>query len=316
MAAVENAYTTYDAKANREDLSDTIYNIDPFDTPLMTAAGRRNVSNVLFEWQTEELPAVDTTAREEGFELVRQESQPTVRQSGVCEIHERDATVSGTQEASNPAGKRSEMAHQMALKGKALKRDMESAFFGSDQAANLTDIRRTRALKNWLATNYTSAGGDGTAADPATNTPVTAGTPADFTEVMLNDTMQQCYEAGAEPSLVFVGPGNKRVISSFVGRVNSRHMIQANKVVNVVSLYASDFGDLKILPTRWIDPADVFIMDPRYYRVAFFRNFQRSKLGKIGDADTNMIVVEAGLQVDNEKAHGYIADTTGTLPAP
>ena len=111
-----DAYTTYDAKANREDLSDTIYNIDPFDTPLMTAAGRRNVSNVLFEWQTEELPAVDTTAREEGFELVRQESQPTVRQSGVCEIHERDATVSGTQEASNPAGKRSEMAHQMALK--------------------------------------------------------------------------------------------------------------------------------------------------------------------------------------------------------
>lgn len=43
--AVTNSFKTYDATANREDLSDAIYNIDPYDTPFMTLAGRRNVSN-------------------------------------------------------------------------------------------------------------------------------------------------------------------------------------------------------------------------------------------------------------------------------
>ena len=61
MAKVTNSFTTYDAQANREDLSDIIYNIDPFDTPMMTAVGRRNVDNVTFDWQTESLPAVSTT---------------------------------------------------------------------------------------------------------------------------------------------------------------------------------------------------------------------------------------------------------------
>ena len=42
-------------------------------------------------------------------------------------ISKRDATVSGSQESSDPAGKRSEMAHQLAIMSKALKRDMEEA---------------------------------------------------------------------------------------------------------------------------------------------------------------------------------------------
>ena len=43
MAKVTNAFTTYSAVGNREDLSNAIYNIDPFDTPVMSAARRRNV---------------------------------------------------------------------------------------------------------------------------------------------------------------------------------------------------------------------------------------------------------------------------------
>ena len=45
MPKVTNAFTTYNAVGNREDLSNTIYNIDPFDTPVMSAIRRRNVKN-------------------------------------------------------------------------------------------------------------------------------------------------------------------------------------------------------------------------------------------------------------------------------
>ena len=319
MAKVDDSFTTYDAQANREDLSDIIYNIDPFDTPMMTAAGRRNVSNVLFDWQTENLPAEVLTADVEGFELDRAASTPTVRENAVVQINHRDATITGTQEASDPAGKRSEMAHQMALVGKALKRDCESIMFGTVQVqenGNATTARTTRALINWIHTNTTFQSGS-TGADPvpSTNTAVVDdGVPVALTEAMLNDTIQSCYENGAEPSLLFVGPYNKRIVSTFVGRANSRHMISAKKVVNSVTLYASDFGDFKVLPSRWIRPRDAFLIDPRYYRVAYFRNFQRSKIAKIGDAETNMLVVEYGLQVDNEAAHGVIRDLTSAAP--
>ena len=50
MAKVANAYTSYNATANREDLSNAIYNIDPFDTPIMSMSRRRNASNRQFDW--------------------------------------------------------------------------------------------------------------------------------------------------------------------------------------------------------------------------------------------------------------------------
>ena len=131
MAKITKSFTTYDAKGNREDLSNAIYNIDPFDTPLMSMARRRKVKNRTYDWQTENLPVADENNAEfEGFELARSASTPTVRQTNVCQISKRDATVSGSQEASDPAGKRSEMAHQMALKSKVLKSDMEKIMSG------------------------------------------------------------------------------------------------------------------------------------------------------------------------------------------
>lgn len=310
MAKVTNAFATYQAQANREDLSDVIYNIDPFDTPMTSAAGRRSVSNIVFDWQTESLPAVNTTGELEGFELSRSEGTPTVRQAGVAQIMKRDATVTGTQNAANPAGKRKEMAHQMALVGKALKRDCESVAFGTIQDEELGDDSTARAtfpLPNWIVSNIDEAG-DATTAIPGTKTPRVDGTQRALTETMFNDVLQSCYENGAEPSIYIVGPHNKRVVSTFTGRSSARQMIAYNKVVNSVTIYASDFGNIKIIPSRWIRPRDSFLIDPSYYRLGYYRAYERSGLGKIGDADTEMIVTEFGLQVDNEKAHGAILD--------
>ena len=48
MAKVTNAFTTYDAQADKEALSNSIFNIDPTATPFMSALGTKNVSNVVF----------------------------------------------------------------------------------------------------------------------------------------------------------------------------------------------------------------------------------------------------------------------------
>src|SRR4029077_12696837 len=154
MVKVTNAFTTYQAVGNREDLSNAIYNIDPFDTPLMSAARRRNVKNRFFDWQTEFLPTVNSAnAQIEGFVLANNLSQPTIRQQNVTQISERDATVSASQEESDAAGKSSEMSHQMAMAAKVLKSDIETIMC-SRQARNDgsdTTARNTESFPHRLA---------------------------------------------------------------------------------------------------------------------------------------------------------------------
>ena len=158
MAIVTNAFTTYNATANREDLSNAIYNIDPFDTPIMSAVRRRNVKNRIFDWQTEFLPLVNlNNAQLEGFSLANSPAQPTIRVNNTTQISERDATVSGTQEESDAAGKGSEMAHQMALASKVLKSDMESIMCSrqprsADTSSNYTTTPcMTESISHWIA---------------------------------------------------------------------------------------------------------------------------------------------------------------------
>lgn len=308
MPKVTNAFTTYGAQANREDLSSVIANIDPFDTPVQSAIGRRNVSNRIFDWQTESLPTVSTTAQLEGFELSRSAAQPTVRVNNVCQIMSRDATVSGSQEAADAAGKRSEMAHQMALMSKALKRDVESALC-SNQARNdgsETVARQTRALEHWITSNVSYGTGG---ANPASATAaLTDGTLRNLTETMFNDRLEAAYTNGAEPSLAVVGPSIKRKISAFTGRSGSQIPISKAEVVNSVDVYRSDFGDIKIVPSRWTRARTLFLLDPEYAAVAYYRSYQTTDIAKVGDAETKMILVELGMEVSNEKAHAKIAD--------
>lgn len=311
MAKVTNAFDTYTAKGNREDLSNIIYNISPTDTPIMSSIGRRNVSNVTFDWQTEALPSVDTAnAFEEGFELSRSAATATVRVSNLCQISKRDATVTGSQQAANAAGKADEMARQMSISAKALKRDMESILSQNQAqvAGNASTARKTRALEHWLTTNV-SRGTNGAAAASATAN-MTDGTQRAFTEALLKTALQTAYTNGAEPSIIVVGPVNKVKLSDFTGRSQARQNVSATTIQQAVSVYASDFGDLKVVPSRFSRERTALLLDPEYAKVAFYRNFQQTEIAKIGDADTRMITAEWGLEMSNEAAHAAIFDLT------
>lgn len=316
MAKVTSAYLTYDAQANREDLSDIIYNIDPFDTPFMSSIGRRNVDNRTFDWQTESLPTVNASnADEEGFLLSNGTSQPTVRLTNVTQISHRDATVANTQEASKAAGRPSEMAAQMALMSKALKRDVESILCSAqarvDGASGVA--RKTRALEHWIQTNVST--GTGYVAPASPTGAMTDGTQRSLTETIFNDVLQTCYTNGSEPSLALVGPAAKRKVSAFTGRSGQYADVGKKELVNAIDIYRSDFGDIKIVPTRWLRGGTaasrtIFFIDPQYAAVAYFRPFKTIDIATVGDAQTKMIVTEYGLEMRNEKAHGKLADLT------
>jgi hypothetical protein len=320
MPKVTNAFTTFQAKGNREDLADAIFNIDPVDTVFLSMSDTRSISNVMFDWQTEKLPAVNANnAQIEGFVLSRAPATPTVRINNVAQISERDATVSGTQEAADAAGKSGEMSHQMALSGKALKRDMETILLsGHPYGAGVDDTtgRTTRGLEHWITT-HASYGATG--ANPVSPTaPITPGTARAFTEALLADTIQGTYDGGGEPDHLLMGSYIKRVFSTFTGRHDSRRTVDTDEIVAAVDFYVSDFGEMKAYPSRWITPSTVIGWDPNFTKVAYYRKMDRIDIGTIGDATTKLILSEYGLQCSNEAAHFKIADliTSGPIALP
>jgi hypothetical protein len=311
MAQINNVFDTYDAQADREQLSNVIYNISPTATPFMSSIGKNSIKNVVFDWQTEALPTVDATGEIEGFRLdgSTSASTATVRKTNVAMISKRDATVSGSQESSDPAGKRSEMAHQLAIMAKALKRDMETALCqkGARTTGSNTQARVTGGFESWITSNA-SRGTNGAAAGEGAAP--TDGTQRALTEPLLKSVLQSCFQNGGEPSLAICGPVNKQVISGFTGRSSARQMIDANTVEASVSIYASDFGELKIVPSNFSRDRSLLLVDPDYAKVSYLRDFKTVDIATVGDAVTKMLLVEYGLEVGNEAAHGIVADLT------
>jgi hypothetical protein len=319
---VSSAFTTYNATANREDLSNAIYNIDPFDTPVMSAIRRRNVKNRTFDWQTENLPTVDpNNAQLEGFQLINSPAQPTIRVNNVTQISKRDATVSGTQEEVDAAGKGSEMAHQMALASKVLKNDMETILCSRQPRIDGNDstptARMTEGFAHWVGRAATprtgqAAGAGGAVAGVVTGLPVlstdafaavAAGSQVQITEAMLGQAMQNAYTNGASPTMWIVPPGPKRTISTFTGRSTTQVLVGKTEVVSTVDVLSTDFGRVKVAPSRWLANELGLLFDPDYAAVSFFRAFRQYLMARVGDAETRLIVVEWGVEMRNAVAH-------------
>ena len=321
MAAITNVYTTASAVGVREDLTDRIHRVDVEGTPFMSSVGSTTSMNTTHEWQTRALNSVDTdNAKPEGQSTSRAASTSNVRLNNLCQISEKNATVSGTMEAVDKAGRDSEMALQMADRTIELRKDMEAILL-SNQARNPSasvggeTVRQLRGFEAWIRTNTSRGGGAG--ADPADPnvTPTTTATDGDqraFTEELLLDTMEEVFNSGGNVSMALMGSFNKRVASGFTGRDASQVMVGKGEIRQAASLYDSDFGVIRLKPHRYMRSRTCLLIDPDNVKVAYLRKFKRFPLGQVGDGETRVILSEYTLEMSNEKAHGVVADLTTT----
>lgn len=316
MTKVTSALATYDVTTNREDLADAIYRISPVDTPFMSAVPRKKATAVLHEWSLDTIEATNTTnARLEGDALTRATSSSPSRLQNYCQISSRDATVSGTQRATDPAGIDDMMAYQMSKKSLALKKDQESILLGNQGqvAGNTTTARKLRSFNAWISGNGSrgALGVDSTAATAAATDESAAGLRT-FTEDMLKDAILDAFVDGGEPTMVLVGAFNKQKFSTFTGRATSQQIVANNTVLGAASMYASDFGDLKVVPNRTQRARDAWIVDPTKVAVAYLRAFEPQEIGRVGDAVTRDIISEYTLQMGAPDAHALVADLTSS----
>jgi Family of unknown function (DUF5309) len=314
MAIVGNTFTRYSAVGIREDLSNVIYNISPEETPFISNIGRESVKNTYFEWQTDSLAAASASnAALEGDDISSFTAvTPTARVGNYTQISTKNVVISGTLEAVDKAGRRSEMTYQLAKLGSELKRDMESALLANQSpvAGNTTTARRTAGLPAWIKTN-TSFGTGG--ADTAGVAARTDGTQRAFTEALLKTVIQKVWTAGGTPKMLMVGPFNKVAASGFTGIATRFRDVPAGQqaqIIGAADVYVSDFGTVNIVPNRFQRDRDAFVVDPDYASLAVLRPIQKMDLAKTGDAEKALLLVEYGLKVNNEAAHGIVADLT------
>ncbi len=316
MALPTNTFATYEAVGNREDLSDVIYRIDPTDTPFMTGIDKAKATAVNHEWQTQALAAPDTTnAQLEGDDATAAAVTPTVRLGNVCQISDKVARVTGTQQAVQHAGRDDELAYQEMLKGLELKRDLESILIGTNQAkvaGNDTTARRTASVLSWLKSNTSkgTGGADPSAADGTGSR--TDGTQRAFTEANLKGALQSIWNNGGKLDTIMTGGFNKQVFSTFTGRATPFEETKAKKIVASVDVYESDFGTLKVVANRFQRPRDVLILQMDMWAIAYLngRKMVSIPLAKTGDSDRKQMLSEYALEARNEKSSGGVFDNT------
>ena len=319
MAVTANTNETYDVSTIREDLAPALASITPTETIFMSTIGTRNVDNTYFEWSEVDLAAAASNRQIEG-DVGLSNTAPTnaVRKGNYTQISAKVVEVSSTNQAVNGVADAQTVAKQVAYKLAEMKRDMEKMLLDNVAASAGASgtARQTAGLPAFLTSNTArgTSGADGTTSGTGEagypDAAATDGTQRAITEAILKGVIADCWDAGAEPSVVLCGSFNKQTISGFTGNATRYKEAEDSKLNAAIDVYISDFGELQIVPARHIRARDVFVLDPNYASVAYLQTAKQEPLAKTGLSERRLISAEYGLQVTSQKAHGVVADCT------
>lgn len=316
MTVPTNTLQVYTQVNIREDLINTIYNVDPFKTPFLSMAKKGKANQTYHEWDTDSLAAQNlANAAVEGDTPTATTLSPTTRLGNYTQISTKTISISGTSQAVKAAGGTNKMGYQLMKKSKELKRDMEGILTNNAaKVAGSSAVARVSAgITSWLGTNVVfGAGGANPAALLGANTR-TDGTQTAILESQVKNVLQLIYKnSGDSPEYVLVSPTNKQNISAFTGNGTRMNPVTDKTLRTAVDIYQSDFGNVKIIPDIFLARSrDTFFIQPQYVRVSYLRPFTTIPLAKVGDSDQKELLVEYTLEQGNEKAHGAIFDTNG-----
>lgn len=302
-------YTTYDTVGIKEDVSDIISNLSPTKTPFQSMIGSGKTKNRQFQWMEDSLRAVQVNAKIEGFTASDATLTPPTLRDNVTQIMEKTIKVSATEDAVDQYGRAKETAYQLIKAGEEVKRDKEHAYVGLVQAKTVGDTSTARLTAS-AASQVTTATsryymGAGTPLGGS------SGTAAALSETAVLGIGQAIYNNGGDPSVLMVKPADALIVAGFsAASGRQRDFATGSKIVNVVDLYVSPFGEYKVVLNRFVKSTDAWLLDPSQWEDVTLRSWTREPLAKDGDASKTMLVGEFGLKHKNYAADGLITNLT------
>ncbi len=307
-------YKTSDAVGAREDLSDVISRIDSDETPIFSNAKKEVTKGVTHDWQVQELTAAaSNNYAAEGADFSFANPTATTRLSNVHQVSIQAASVSGTLDAVDVAGRARESAYVKVIKGLEQRRDIEKSLT-IDQAKSASDPRKAAALPAWM-TNVSKVSPSTTAAGTGADVSDGAGTNAALTLAKIDAAMQAAFEDGGQPNIMVVSPANKVAFSDLSSGsvVTNQLTMTAPKeatIIGGVSVFLTDFGQLNVTIDRFCANDRIFLLDTDYYSIGHLpgRMFSVSDIAPSGDATKFGITSEWTLIMKAPKASAMIMD--------
>lgn len=190
--------------AAREDLADYIAIVDAKSTPFVSQAPKgKDIGNMQFSWLVDNYGAPQLQGVVDGTDVtVANASNPVTnrtRLNNYGQAFRRDLRIGFIAETQDVAGVTDELANGIAKKLVELKRDMESTFMCTNQAAQAdngsTNAYLTGSLGNWLtSTNASNIGAcaSGSPFLPASGAIDTTAS-ASFTEATAQNVLTAVY---------------------------------------------------------------------------------------------------------------------------
>ncbi len=322
MAVPTATYQTYGQIGIREDLSDIIYDISPMDTYFFTNADRLVAKNTRHEWQTDALAAPNSdNAWVEGDDFSGIALTATTRIANITQISRKDIVVSRTANRVNTAGRKQELAYQIARKGKELKRDIETACVQSKAATvgAAASARVSASVETWIHSQAHVKGTSQTTA--STTAPVaglastigTDGTAEAFTEAELKSALQQAWSAGGETDVILLGPTLKGKLDQFTGIATRFRNVMSGQqadIVGAADVYVSDFGSHKVVLSRYMRASVVLCLDMEMWGIAWLDPIHMEDIAKSGDGEKRMIVGEWTVVAKSPLANAKLTNMT------
>ena len=368
--------TSSAAVSENEDLANFISMITRSETPFMASIGKTKATGIYHEWQTDELndPADSSMVQGADFDNVGPDGatnqadggntiskRSRTRLGNYTQINGKTVSVSGTKRAIDQTGVADEYAYQLKKRGTELRRDIERDLIHSvnvSTAGTSSAKGKMGGIYAWVnGVNHVvfpsgstffspnaGVGGQASHSSVAETGEATIGVDGaaankgNLTLSLVDEAMQNLYEAGGSAGRAMMSPKNRRNFSSLAQAANNnvrRNIDEGGKLRASVDVYMSDFGDLAIEPNyimglsnsvsmrnydhasntvASIDLANfmILIYDPQYFKMATLRPLKEVDVGQKGDSTVGMIVEEQTFECSNPKGTTAIYGLSGS----
>jgi hypothetical protein len=329
--------------AAREDLADYIAIVDAKSTPFVSMAPKgRDIGNMQFSWQVDNYGAPVLAGVVDGTDVtVASASNPVVnrtRLNNYGQAFRRDLRIGFIAETQDVAGVTDELANGIAKKLVEIKRDMESTFMCTNQAAQAdngsTNAYLTGSLGNWL--NSTNASNIGACASgspflPASGAVDTTAS-ASFTEATAQNVLTAIYSATGtfRDYDCILGTTLKRAFTNLTASgttvtLNSNAIaatsvrtfnqdLSSDTFKASIDLFEGDFGRLVLHPSTFLGGKNSTSLSAQAYKgyvipmdmveVRYAKLPQVKDLPDAGGGPARLVEAIAGLVVKNPSGFG------------
>jgi len=327
----------------REDLADYIAIVDAKSTPFVSMAPKgRDIGNMQFSWQVDNYGAPVLAGVVDGTDVtVASASNPVVnrtRLNNYGQAFRRDLRIGFIAETQDVAGVTDELANGIAKKLVEIKRDMESTFLCTNQAAqadNGTNPYLTGSMGNWL--NSTNASNIGACASgspflPASGAVDTTAS-ASFVEATAQNVLTAIYSATGtfRDYDCILGTTLKRAFTNLTASATAvtsttngiaatsvrtfNQDLSADTFKASIDIFEGDFGRLILHPSTFVGGKNSTSLSAQAYKgyvipmdmveVRYAKLPQVKALPDAGGGPARLVEAIAGLVVKNPSGFGF-----------